>query len=273
MSRSSSNSFRFLAALTHGALAAAVAFVAAPAAAAQGGEPGTVFENTHLPFESLKAPPDSAFDIVMVSVGVFLLVWLSIAAFLVLAKLDSIQRLLEKRLAAAEEAQGAASAAADGHGVALAALREALEGSTERVDGSLSAVADRIGGTPESAAAAQAEALRSSLEEALATLAQQQRDQTRAIEAALSAAGAPGVAGGPESPTRLIQRVRAHLVALGYEAIEVVTPRAELEGEGAFTGALVVEARRGGTVHKGRAMLEDGVVSDVELRPAHRLFP
>ena len=104
MSRSSSNSSRFLAALTHGALAAAVAFVAAPAAAAQGGEPGTVFENTHLPFESLKAPPDSAFDIVMVSVGVFLLVWLSIAAFLVLAKLDSIQRLLEKRLAAAEEA-------------------------------------------------------------------------------------------------------------------------------------------------------------------------
>ena len=71
----------------------------------------------------------------------------------------------------------------------------------------------------------------------------------------------------------MIQRVRAHLVALGYEAIEVVTPRAELEGEGAFTGALVVEARRGGTVHKGRAMLEDGVVSDVELRPAHRLFP
>ena len=267
---SSSTPPRSLVALTRGVQGVAVALISAPAAAGQGGEPGTVFENTHLPFESLKAPPDSAFDIVMVSVGVFLLVWLSIAAFLVLAKLDSIQRLLEKRLASAEEAGGAA---ADRHSVALAALREALEESTERVDGSLSAVADRVGGTPESAAAAQAEALRASLEEALATLAQQQRDQTRAIEAALSAADAPGVAGGPESPTRLIQRVRAHLAALGYEAIEVVTPRAELEGEGAFTGVLVVEARRGGTVHKGRAMLEDGVVSDVELRPAHRLFP
>ena len=187
-----------LVALTRGVQGVAVALIAAPAAAGQSGEPGTVFENTHL-FESLKAPPDSAFDIVMVSVGVFLLVWLSIAACLVLAKLDSIQRLLEKRLAAAEEAQGAASAAADGHGVALAALREALEGSTVRVDGSLSAVADRIGGTPESAAAAQAEALRSSLEEALATLAQQQRDQTRAIEAALSAAGAPAVVAGPRA--------------------------------------------------------------------------
>ncbi len=270
---SSSNSSRFLAALTRAALAAAAAFVAAPAAAAQGGEPGTVFENTHLPFESLKAPPDSAFDIVMVSVGVFLLVWLSIAAFLVLAKLDSIQRLLERRLSAAEEAGEAASTAADRQSVALVAIREALEGSAEPVDGALSTVTDRIGGTPESAAAAQAEALRASLEEALATLAQQQRDQTRAIEAALSAAGAPGVAGGPESPTRLIQRVRAHLAALGFESIEIVTPRAELETERAFSGDVVVEARRGGTVHKGRAILDEGVISDVDLRPAHRLFP
>ena len=140
---SSSNSSRFLAALTRAALAAAAAFVAAPAAAAQGGEPGTVFENTHLPFESLKAPPDSAFDIVMVSVGVFLLVWLSIAAFLVLAKLDSIQRLLERRLSAAEEAGEAASTAADRQSVALVAIREALEGSAEPVDGALSTVTDQ----------------------------------------------------------------------------------------------------------------------------------
>lgn len=273
MSRSSSNSSRFLAALTHGALAAAVACVAAPAAAAQGGQPGTVFENTHLPFESLKAPPDSAFDIVMVSVGVFLLVWLSIAAFLVLAKLDSIQRLLEKRLAAAEEAQGAASAAADRHGVALAALREALEESAGRMDAALGTVAGGIGVTPESSGAAQAEALRASIEQALATLARQQRDQTRAIEAALSAAGGPGGAGEPEGPARLVRRVCAHLAALGYESIEIVTPRAELESERAFSGDVVVEARRGGTVHKGRAILDEGVISDVDLRPAHRLFP
>ena len=243
----------------------AVALIAAPAAAGQSGEPGTVFENTHLPFESLKAPPDSAFDIVMVSVGVFLLVWLSIAAFLVLAKLDSIQRLLEKRLTAADAAEGATSSALDRQAVALVALRETLEESTGRVDGALTTVADRIGGTPESAAAAQAEELRAGLEEALANLSQQQRDQTRAIEAALSAAGAPAVAGEPESPARLTQRVRAHLAGLGYEGIEIVTRRAELEAR-AFSGAIVVEARRGGSVHKGRVMLEDGVVSDVELR-------
>lgn len=270
---SSSTPPRFLAALTRGAQGIAVALIAAPAAAGQSGEPGTVFENTHLPFESLKAPPDSAFDIVMVSVGVFLLVWLSIAAFLVLAKLDSIQRLLEKRLTAADAAEGATSSAIDRQAVALVALREALEDSTGRVDGALATVADRIGGTPESAAATQAEELRAGLEEALANLSQQQRDQTRAIEAALSAAGAPAVAGGPESPARLTQRVRAHLAGLGFESIEIVTHREELESETAFSGAIVVEARRGGSVHKGRVMLEDGVVSDVELRPAHHLFP
>ncbi|MEC7232407.1 MAG: hypothetical protein VXW31_05680 [Planctomycetota bacterium] len=269
----SSNPARSLAALTRGAWGAAATLAAAPAAAGQSGEPGTVFENTHLPFESLKAPPDSAFDIAMVSVGVFLLVWLSIAAFLVLAKLDSIQRLLEKRLSAADEAEGAASAAADRQRVALVALRVALEESSGRMDRSLVTLADRIGGSPEGAAAAQAEELRATLQEALATLSQHQRDQTRAIEAALSAAGVPGVAGGPESPARLIQRVRAHLAALGYEAIEIVTPSAELEAEQAFIGEIVVEARRGGTVHKGRATLDDGVIVDVELRPAHRLFP
>ena len=268
-----SNSPRFIAALTRGVQGAAVGFVATSAAAGQGGEPGTVFENTHLPFESLKAPPDSAFDIVMVSAGVFLLVWLAIAAFLVLAKLDSIQRLLEKRLAAADADEGATSSALDRQGVALVALREALETSAERVDDALATVADRIGGTPESAAAAQAEALRAGLEEALANLSQQQRDQTRAIEAALSAAGAPGVAGGPESPARLSQRVRAHLTGLGYESVEIVTPRDELESERAFSGAIVVEARRSGSVHKGQVVLEDGAVADVELRPAHRLFP
>ncbi len=273
MNLSTSNLSRSFASLTRGVWCAAVALAAAPAAICQGGEPGTVFENTHLPFESLKAPPDSAFDIVMVSVGVFLLVWLSIAAFLVLAKLDSIQQLFEKRLAAADAAEGTASAAADRQGAALASIREALEESSGRFDGALATLAERIGGSPGGAAEAQAEAVRRGLEEALATLAEQQRDQTRAIEAALSAAGAPAAAGGREGPSRLIERVRVHLAALGYEAIEIVTPRDELEAEQAFTGEVVVEARRGGTVHKGRAIVDDGVVSDVELRPAHHLFP
>ena len=135
------------------------------------------------------------------------------------------------------------------------------------MDGSLSAVADRIGGTPR-ARPPHRRRRSAGLGEALATLAQQQRDQTRAIEAALSAAA------------RRRRRRARHSVdpararpprALGYEAIEVVT-RARSSRARRVHGALVVEARRGGTVHKGRAMLEDGVVSDVELRPAH-LFP
>lgn len=275
--------------------ALAASILAAPVGLAQDGESGTVFENTHLPFESLKAPPDSAFDIVMVSVGVFLLVWLSIAAFLVLAKLDSIQQLLQKRVTGAAEAERAAAeraAAADDAGgddgaavvEAVEALRQAVEASAGRVDAALARLPETLAVDPSgtAAVAVDLEPLRATLEGALAGLAEQQREQSRALESALDsalgaapatpAASAPA-SSAPATPALLVERVRTHLTAMGYEAIEVVTPREELDGDGPAPDHLVVEARRAGSVHKGRVILEDGAIADVQLRPAHRLFP
>jgi hypothetical protein len=79
--------------------------------------------------------------------------------------------------------------------------------------------------------------------------------------------GAPG----------LSERVTNRLLALGYERIRLVTTAEELErmgaAEGGASGEVVVEARRGGALCKGRVLLRRGALTDVEVQPAYRMFP
>lgn len=69
------------------------------------------------------------------------------------------------------------------------------------------------------------------------------------------------------------ERVTTRLLALGYEAIRVVTPPEELTPLGSGDGQVVVEARREGTQCKGRVTIRAGRIEAVHLLPAYSAFP
>lgn len=81
----------------------------------------------------------------------------------------------------------------------------------------------------------------------------------------------PGSAEAVGVSERIVQR----LLAQGYERVQVVPSLAELEALFTAEGAheVLVEARRGGVLCKGRVLVRDGVVIDVELQPAYSMFP
>lgn len=70
---------------------------------------------------------------------------------------------------------------------------------------------------------------------------------------------------------RIVQRLLAH----GYERVQIIPTLDELtklfEADGA--NEVLVEARRNGVLCKGRVLVRDGVVVDVELQPAYSMFP
>jgi hypothetical protein len=66
-----------------------------------------------------------------------------------------------------------------------------------------------------------------------------------------------------------VERALNRLLALGYEQVEVVTPRDAVDPD----GSILVEARRSGAIYKGAVRLSGGAVADVALRPSHELFP
>jgi hypothetical protein len=90
--------------------------------------------------------------------------------------------------------------------------------------------------------------------------------QSRASPASseLATAGAPG---------SLAERATTRLLALGYERVQLVTPLAELDDLGARDGEILVEARRGGVPCKGRVLVRDGRLADVEMKTAYGTFP
>jgi hypothetical protein len=71
----------------------------------------------------------------------------------------------------------------------------------------------------------------------------------------------------------LAERVTTRMLALGYERVELLTPLDELERLGTQDGELVVEARKGGSSHKGRVSVRGGAIVDVKLRPTYESFP
>ena len=96
----------------------------------------------------------------------------------------------------------------------------------------------------------------------------------RAVEAAAASAAAEG---GPrngaavkESGPTLGERVVNRLLAHGYERVQIVGPPADPE---APHTEVLVEAHRQGVLYKGRVLVREGVLSDVELAPAFSIFP
>jgi len=112
--------------------------------------------------------------------------------------------------------------------------------------------------------------------------------QKRLEERLLQLAESPRGEGGPEAesarapgePERqpsvhLSERITNRLLAMGYERIRVLTPLEELAAlvDEDGDGDVQVEARRAGAVCKGRVALRAGVISGVELKASHAMFP
>ncbi|MEM8710854.1 MAG: hypothetical protein AAGG01_07875 [Planctomycetota bacterium] len=60
---------------------------------------GSPFTDASLPFEQLKAPPDSAFDILIASLAMILLSAIAAGVFLGLSKLGAIEEQLKRLVA------------------------------------------------------------------------------------------------------------------------------------------------------------------------------
>jgi hypothetical protein len=178
--------------------------------------------------------------VALVGAVLALLLWRMIA---IVQRLDErVARLEDEahRLGRAAVSRGTAGPAQAGHDLArVEGLLEDLRDVQRRLDDRLSALAERASApTP------------------------------------VAAASAAGVAGGAASSAvsesaQLVERALNRLLALGYEQVEVVTPRDAVDPD----GAVIVEARRSGAIYKGAVRLSGGVVTDVELRPSHGLFP
>ncbi len=101
--------------------------------------------------------------------------------------------------------------------------------------------------------------------------------QKRLEERLVGAVEAQGRAASSESepPRRasLSERVMSRLLAMGFERIEVLTSHEDLDAIGEGDGDVLVEARKGGAMHKGRAIVKAGSISDVRLRSAYESFP
>jgi hypothetical protein len=88
----------------------------------------------------------------------------------------------------------------------------------------------------------------------------------------------PGAVEGPARPTasaaeELLERVHNRLLAMGYERVQVVSGREQLETLAGGRGEVLVEARRGGVIHKGKLSVVEGRILDVAMQPPYALFP
>ena len=77
----------------------------------------------------------------------------------------------------------------------------------------------------------------------------------------------------PGGAAPLAERVVTRLLALGYERIELLTPLDDIESLADDDGELVVEARKDGSLHKGRVHVRSGAIVDVQLRSTYEAFP
>jgi len=105
------------------------------------------------------------------------------------------------------------------------------------------------------------------------------RDGQRRLEDALlratQAPANPSAAENGVATSEATQRVIARLLAHGYERVQIVPSSAELDALFSAGGVheVLVEARRSGVLCKGRVLIRDGSVTDVELSPAYSMFP
>lgn len=71
----------------------------------------------------------------------------------------------------------------------------------------------------------------------------------------------------------LADRVVTRLLALGYERVQVVTSREDLEKLLEQDGEILVEARRDGAPCKGHISVRGGRLADVQIQAAYTTFP
>lgn len=267
------------------------ALAIATLAAAQGPDSGSPFVDAPLDVEALKAPPDRAFEVLLIAFGVFLLVPIAAAAFLGLARLRTIEEAQAKDFRLLRESIDAL-AGDNPNG-------PTLETSTDRVVAALADVRQAVERTavPEPRDSAESDGATrivralDTLRQAHAEAAQEAQRRLDDVVAGLRAEPAGG--GGPparksESKAErsddaessldaeraaAIDRVREQLTASGFRAIQIVTPTAEITDEVLRSGHVVVEARRESAVYKGKVFFQNGVPIDVQLSPGHGMFP
>ena len=107
------------------------------------------------------------------------------------------------------------------------------------------------------------------------------RDASRRLEDSLLRAtqsgrsGASGPSAAPDAAS-LSDHVINRLLAHGYEQVQLVTTLDQLglifEAEGGV-GEALVEARRNGVLCKGRVLVRNGAVTEIEMKPAYTAFP
>ena len=246
------------------ALALAVGALATVLHAAQGPDQGSPFVDAPLPFPELKAAPDTSFDILVASLGVFLLVPITAAAVMALARLRNLEASMGAELKQLREAvreAGGAGAAASGEPSAVAEALQSLARATEAQAGSgPSKDTDRI-------LAALAD-----LQDSQAASAQAAADRLHEALAAVAASGA-GAAGREVETLGPLDAAREFLHGLGYSDVKVVTPASEVTPELLAGGEVVVEARREGATHKGKVHFKAGAPSEAHLQGGHGMFP
>lgn len=93
------------------------------------------------------------------------------------------------------------------------------------------------------------------------------------LEARAQSALAAGERAPQNRPVELADRVVSRLLALGYERVLLVTPNEELAAFVDGDGEIVVEARRDGAICKGRVLVRDGRITEVQVQPAYSAFP
>jgi len=298
-----------LASLRVVALAASLA-LASDALALQDGPRGP-FEAARLSDEPLTEDPAGAFEVVLLSAGVFLLGGLATAAFLALSKLGALERALlaegAKQRQALEALRADLASAAEAARVAREEDGDDGDEQASRDVARLEAAVDRLGAALEQQAAGferlRAESaassdggpeespsglesmrddLRAFAEAARAASESASRGTTDAIRSGLAdlrdALAAGGGSAAPEAreavgPAGLVERVQTRLLAMGYQNPGVVSAPDEIATAIEAGGDVVVEARRSGATHKGRITLEGGAISAVHLRPGHDVFP
>lgn len=77
----------------------------------------------------------------------------------------------------------------------------------------------------------------------------------------------------PRGTRGLGERVTNRLVALGYERVQILTPIDELDELAQDDGEVLVEARRFGSLCKGRVQIKAGTIGEVRVQPSYSTFP
>lgn len=261
----------------------------------QGPSNGSPFTDAPLPFEQLKAPPDTAFDILMASLAMILLSAIAAGVFLGVSKLGAIEELLKRQSARLSSEAGereerilkvlrdlkARDAGKDGGGGGAPGPPDWVAPALDKVIHSLNGLE-----TAQKAGTSQ-------LANTLAAMATQGRfSRSSGPSGSLGVEVSPDQEGGEEGVpdgeysdatssevapeaaiTMTLQRVVRHLESEGFHSIRIVTSTDEMDAVFMHSGQLIVEARRDGVVHKGRVSLQNGYPAAVALQPSHSIFP